>query len=130
MDIVKILKALGDENRIRILNLLRNGELCVCEIEHILNMTQSNASRHLNKLSALRIIEYEKKAQWIYYKLNKETLEQFPFVKELIDNELTKVYTCREDINKLVEYKNSGMNCEKLRDYKNNLKNICKYKEN
>ena len=118
MDIVQILKALGDENRIRILNILKDGQLCVCEIEHILGITQSNASRHLTKLNMLRIVAYEKKAQWIYYKLNKETLEQFPFIKELLENELNKIDICKQDIEKLNEYKNSGMTCENLRDYK------------
>ncbi len=63
MDIVQMLKALGDETRIRILNLLKDEELCVCEIEHILGITQSNTSRHLAKLSILKIVDYEKKAQ-------------------------------------------------------------------
>ena len=130
MDIVQILKALGDENRIRILNILKDGQLCVCEIEHILGITQSNASRHLNKLSTLRIVVYEKKAQWIYYKLNKETLEQFPFIKELLENELDKIDICRQDIENLIEYKKSGMTCENLRDYKYNIENNCKCKNN
>jgi ArsR family transcriptional regulator, arsenate/arsenite/antimonite-responsive transcriptional repressor len=42
--IVYIFKALADENRIRILNLLKNGELCVCDIEAVLGIKQSNAS--------------------------------------------------------------------------------------
>ncbi|WP_353097148.1 metalloregulator ArsR/SmtB family transcription factor [Tissierella praeacuta] len=130
MDIVQILKALGDENRIRILNLLKDGQLCVCEIEHILGITQSNASRHLTKLSTLRIVVYEKKAQWIYYKLNEETLEQFPFVKELLENELNKIDICNQDIENLIKYKNSGMTCENLRDYKYNSENNCKCKNN
>ena len=60
-DIVQIFKALADENRIRILNLLRNGSLCVCDIEAVLNINQSNASRHLNKLKTAKIILSEKK---------------------------------------------------------------------
>ncbi len=130
MDIVQMLKALGDENRIRILNLLKDGELCVCEIEHILGITQSNASRHLTKLSILRIVIYEKKAQWVYYKLNKETLEQFPFIKELLGNELSKIDICKQDIENLIEYKKSGMTCENLRDYKNHVEDSCKCKSN
>ena len=49
-----------DENRIRILNLMLNAELCVCEIETILEMTQSNASRHLAKLKSAGIITSSK----------------------------------------------------------------------
>ena len=123
MDIVQILKALGDENRIRILNLLKDGELCVCEIEHILGVTQSNASRHLTKLNILGIVIYERKAQWVYYKLNKETLEQFPFIKELLDNELNKIDICKQDTENLIKYKKSGMTCENLRVYKKHSEN-------
>ena len=53
MNTVQMLKALGDETRIRIVNILRDGPLCVCEIESILEITQSNASRHLSKLICL-----------------------------------------------------------------------------
>ncbi|NFE82325.1 winged helix-turn-helix transcriptional regulator [Clostridium sporogenes] len=112
MDIVQMLKALGDETRIRTLNLLKDEELCVCEIEHILGITQSNASRHLTKLSVLKIVDYEKKAQWVYYKLSKKTLEQFPFIKELLENELNKIDICKNDIEILIKYKKSGMTCE------------------
>jgi len=45
-DIVYILKALADEKRIWILNLLKNDELCVCDIETFLGIKQSNTSKH------------------------------------------------------------------------------------
>jgi ArsR family transcriptional regulator len=111
-----VIKALGDETRLRILNLLRNSELCVGEIEHILGITQSNASRHLNKLSTANIIEYNKKAQWVYYQINKEILDQYPFIKELLSNELDKVGQCQADTERLKQYKASGMTCEQLRE--------------
>ncbi|NEZ46177.1 winged helix-turn-helix transcriptional regulator [Clostridium niameyense] len=130
MDIVKMLKVLGDENRIRILNLLKDGELCVCEIEYILGITQSNASRHLTKLSMFNIVTYNKKAQWVYYKLNKDTLKKFPFIKEFLENELNKIDICNQDIETLIKYKKSGMNCEMLRCYKNDIENGCKCRRN
>ena len=60
MNTVQMLKALGDETRIRIVNILRDGPLCVCEIESILEITQSNASRHLSKLMNANIVTYYK----------------------------------------------------------------------
>jgi ArsR family transcriptional regulator, arsenate/arsenite/antimonite-responsive transcriptional repressor len=60
MEIVYILKALADENRLRILNLLKNGELCVCDSEGVLGIKQSNTSRHLNKLKIAELIVSEK----------------------------------------------------------------------
>ena len=83
-DIVYILKALADENRIRILNLLRNGELCVCDIEAVLGIKQSNASRHLNRLKIAGIIVSEKKSQWVYYRLNDDIFSNFPFFQSFL----------------------------------------------
>lgn len=55
-----LFKTLSDENRLRIINLLRKGELCVCEIEAILDTTQSNVSRHLTRLRNEKIVIFEK----------------------------------------------------------------------
>ena len=126
MDIVQMLKVLGDENRIRIVNLLKDEELCVGEIEYVLGITQSNASRHLTKLNMLKVIVYEKKAQWVYYRLNAKIIEQYPFIKELLELELSKIDICKKDTEKLVEYKRSGMTCENLRECKNEIENNCK----
>ncbi|HAK41824.1 MAG TPA: ArsR family transcriptional regulator [Clostridium sp.] len=99
-------------------------------MEHILGITQSNASRHLTKLSMLKIVVYEKKAQWVYYKLSKETLEQFPFIKELLENELNKIDICKKDIESLIKYRKSGMTCENLKECKSKVENSCKCKNN
>jgi len=72
---VEIFKALADETRLRILALIWNEELCVCEIEKCLNLTQSNASRHLTVLKNAGILSCFKQAQWAYYKLNCNFIE-------------------------------------------------------
>lgn len=69
---VDIFKALSEESRLRILGLLMQGEMCVCEIEACLEMTQSNASRHLTVLKNAGIVSSTKKAQWSYYKIDEE----------------------------------------------------------
>lgn len=127
---MQILKALGDESRIRILNLLKNGELCVGEIEHILGMTQSNVSRHLNKLYSLKIITYEKKAQWVFYRINEDTLSEYPFIKELMNVEFNKIQQCIKDNEKLQCYRQSGMSCEELKECKENSQCSTKVEEN
>ncbi|MDD4587711.1 MAG: metalloregulator ArsR/SmtB family transcription factor [Heliobacteriaceae bacterium] len=73
---VDIFKALAEESRLRILSLLLEGELCVCEIEACLRMTQSNASRHLAALKKCGILESYKNAQWTYYKMNDAFIQQ------------------------------------------------------
>lgn len=67
---VEIFKALSEENRLRILSLLLEGEMCVCEIEASLSLSQSNASRHLAALKQCGILNSFKKAQWTYYRIN------------------------------------------------------------
>jgi ArsR family transcriptional regulator, arsenate/arsenite/antimonite-responsive transcriptional repressor len=112
VDIVYIIKALADENRLRILNLLRNGELCVCDIEAVLGIKQSNASRHLNRLKVAEIIVSEKKSQWVYYRLKDETFLKFPFLSIIINEEIGKISVCKEDLKLLKKIKANGRSCE------------------
>jgi ArsR family transcriptional regulator len=66
----QLYKALGDETRVRIVHLLtRRGELCVCDVETILDVSQSKASRHLNYLKQAGIVEDRRDGTWVYYRL-------------------------------------------------------------
>lgn len=112
MDIVYILKALADENRIRILNLLKKRELCVCDIEAVLGIKQSNTSRHLNKLKVAGIIVSVKKSQWVYYQLNDSTFQKFPFLSIIIGYEVEKINVCKDDLVLLEKLKASDRCCE------------------
>ncbi len=67
MDVSEVLKALADPNRLRILNLLHEKTLCVCDLEAILELNQSNLSRHLSKLRLAGIVNAQKKALFTYY---------------------------------------------------------------
>lgn len=66
----ELFKALSEANRLRILSFLMHGEMCVCELEACLQLTQSNLSRHLTALKSCGILESEKKAQWVYYRIS------------------------------------------------------------
>lgn len=123
MDFVEIFKALSDENRIRILNLLKEGELCVCEIESILGISQSNASRHLNKLKGLKIIDAEKKAQWVYYSIDKNFVTENKMLYEYLKEQLRNNCAYTKDIEKLDKYKCSTFTCEQLREDKEKVIN-------
>lgn len=116
VEIVEVLKALAHENRIRILNLLAKSELCVCELENIMQVNQSNASRHLAKLKQVNLIKGRKKAQWIYYHLNERLLSEHQFIKLLIEAELNDFAAAREDLKRLEKYNNSSLSCETLPD--------------
>jgi ArsR family transcriptional regulator, arsenate/arsenite/antimonite-responsive transcriptional repressor len=67
MDWNDTLKALADPNRLRILNLLDNRTLCVCDLEEVLDLNQSNLSRHLAKLKAAGLVTAQKKGLFMYY---------------------------------------------------------------
>ena len=64
---VQLFRALADETRLRILNLLVRGELCVCEIEQALEIGQSKASRHLAYLRNARLVTDRREGPWMYY---------------------------------------------------------------
>lgn len=113
MDLVEVLKALSHENRIRILNLLKQQELCVCELESILGVNQSNASRHLSKLKHERLINSKQRAQWVYYSINEDLFSEHFFLKNILD-ELNSLDICREDNQRLKKYQGSGLSCEEL----------------
>ncbi|AOY75968.1 ArsR/SmtB family transcription factor [Clostridium formicaceticum] len=112
MSLVEVFKALGDETRARMVNLLLMGELCVCEIEVILEITQSNASRHLNKLKSVGIITYEKKAQWVYYKIQETFLHDHPLLCQFLQQALKEQYP--EDLIRLSTHKKAALSCETL----------------
>jgi len=66
---MNITKALGDENRVRILLVLRGGELCVCQITELFGLAPSTISKHLSILHRAHLVESRKEGRWIYYQL-------------------------------------------------------------
>ncbi|OFZ53750.1 MAG: hypothetical protein A2428_12485 [Bdellovibrionales bacterium RIFOXYC1_FULL_54_43] len=69
-ELAQIFKALGDETRIKMLSLvIRYGELCVCDFEQGMGISQSKASRHLRCLANAGLLEDRREAVWVYYHL-------------------------------------------------------------
>ncbi|MFI3209750.1 MAG: metalloregulator ArsR/SmtB family transcription factor [Peptostreptococcaceae bacterium] len=101
MDLIQILKALSDESRLRILNVIREKPLCVCEIEEVLNMSQSNVSRHLSKLVNAKIVIFYKKAKYVYYEINKDIFLQYDFIEKIIMKELVSINDFKFDLENL-----------------------------
>lgn len=73
-DLVTIFKALSDETRLRIIKLLEQGELCVCDITAALDMVQPKVSFHLSALKEAGFIRDRKQGKWIHYSLNEKDL--------------------------------------------------------
>lgn len=67
----RLFKVLADKNRIRILKLLDEKPMCVCELAFVLGITQPSVSRHLKKLKAAGFIGDEQEGFWTNYFLNK-----------------------------------------------------------
>ncbi len=68
-DLLKITKALADENRLRIIMMIKDKEPCVCQIVEVLGTAPSTASKHLSILRTAGLIDCYKKGRWIYYHL-------------------------------------------------------------
>ena len=66
----KIFKALGDKNRLRIVKMLQQKSLCVCEITAVLELATSTVSKHLSILKGAEIISDRKDGKWVEYYLN------------------------------------------------------------
>lgn len=69
MSLIQIYQCLCDETRLRILNLLHDGELCVCHFQEILGEPQVKISKHLAYLRARGLVEARKEANWVIYSL-------------------------------------------------------------
>ena len=68
-NMVTIFKALGDENRIRILKLLHSGEKCACKLLEELNISQSTLSHHMKILCDAGIVTGRKEGKWMHYSI-------------------------------------------------------------
>jgi ArsR family transcriptional regulator len=65
----RIFRALSDRTRLRILNLLQGGELCVCHLVAVLDVPQPTASRHLAYLRRAALVVARKEGLWMHYRL-------------------------------------------------------------
>ena len=72
-DAVQLFKALADETRLRILNLLVRREVCVCQIVEVLGLGQSKVSRHLAHLRNAGLVNDRREGLWMYYSLAQPT---------------------------------------------------------
>lgn len=97
--LVDVLKALSDETRLRILSLLYENELCVCEIMEILQISQAKASRHLIYLKNAGLVKDRKYAQWAYYSMCKDG--QLKFIDSLVYDNLRNLEPYKTDLGNL-----------------------------
>jgi len=71
-EIANIFKALSDDTRLRVIKLLQERELCVCELMQVLAMSQPRISRHMSVLKNAGLVEDRREGKWVYYSLRNE----------------------------------------------------------
>ncbi|MGN1072234.1 MAG: ArsR/SmtB family transcription factor [Bradymonadia bacterium] len=72
---VKVFKALSDERRLRILEILRDGEKCACVLIDVLEMPQSSLSYHMKILCDSGIVESREEGKWTHYRISRRGSE-------------------------------------------------------
>jgi ArsR family transcriptional regulator, arsenate/arsenite/antimonite-responsive transcriptional repressor len=73
---IELFHALSDETRLEIIELLRKGERCVCELTDTLDAAQSRLSFHLRVLKDAGIVRDRKDGRWVHYELDRDAFEE------------------------------------------------------
>jgi ArsR family transcriptional regulator len=82
-EMAEVFKLLADKTRLSIIALLKERELCVCDITDVTGMSQPNASQHLRKLKTAGLVNEKRKGQWIYYSLR---VTDKPYLQSIYDH--------------------------------------------
>jgi len=99
-----LLKALSERTRLRILALLTESELRVCDMMAALNMPQSTVSRHLSYLKNARWIQSRRKGAWMYYRLVRSESALQQKLWNMLDKYLHQLPEVRNDLRMLRSY--------------------------
>ena len=75
-DEVRVFKALSDPNRIRIMKLMLERELCLCEVREVLNLSNSTVSKHLSILRDAGLVLDSKNGKWVNFRINDRSDQQ------------------------------------------------------
>ncbi|HBY21513.1 MAG TPA: transcriptional regulator [Clostridiales bacterium] len=87
------MKALADETRVKIFNMLSEGELCACRILEEFNITQPTLSYHMKILCDSGLVDGRRDGVWINYSINKNGLDS---LRNLFDNISLKIDKCNK----------------------------------
>ena len=123
MSTLVLLKALADETRLRIVNLLLQADdLCACEIEALLELGQSNTSRHLGRLRRAGIIVARQVGHWVHFALagcvpGGTAGARTEFITKIVDAARRDTPVLRSDLERLEDYRASGHSCESIREW-------------
>ena len=83
-DFIKVMKALSDPNRVKIVKMLQHKLMCVCELREALQISQSSVSKHLKILEEVGLVDYKKDGLWVNYYLTDG--RKSPYTSSLVGN--------------------------------------------
>lgn len=96
IQVADICKALGDTNRLRIVEMLADGEKCACKLLEAFEITQPTLSHHMKILCECGLVDTRKEGKWSHYSLNCETFSLFKqFIGSLTCDRKGGVCSCR-----------------------------------
>lgn len=81
---IKVMKALSDSNRVKIVKMLQHKIMCVCELRAVLGISQPNVSKHLKVLEEAGLVDYRKDGLWVNYYLSDGI--NSPYVASILGN--------------------------------------------
>ena len=81
---VKVMKALSDSNRVKIIKMLQHKVMCVCEIQAALQIAQPSVSKHLKILEEAGLVTFQKDGMWVNYQLTDGSAS--PYAANLLGN--------------------------------------------
>lgn len=113
-ELLHIFKALSDETRLKTLKIMGKGEICVCDLVSVLNMSQPKISFHLNVLKEAGLVKDRKQGKWVHYSINdSDMFKRFLMlsVLERIPDKAMKKNLSR--LTEIVNIKNKKRCCEK-----------------
>ena len=113
-DLIKVMKALSDETRLRILRVLLEQECCVCEVMQALDISQSRASRNLGILQDAGFLRARRDGLWIVYSVDWESANRYAtsLAKLLKDSPISNEMI-EKDKERLKHAKRIGPGCRK-----------------
>ena len=112
-ELAQLYKALSEETRIRIMLLLMRGELCVCDIQAVLDEPQSKISRHLAYLKHSGLLRSKRVGVWMHYLIRETVDETCKAQLAFMEEQLSMLPQYREDRKKLQEFQEQK-GCEAL----------------
>ena len=115
-DDLELFKACADETRLRLLVLIAERELCVCELVEVLRMPQGKISRHLAVLRRAGLVEDRREGTWIFYSLRRADTALARRLRAYLKGEARATAAAVADLERLSQLSDCGDDCSEVCD--------------